>query len=139
MIIYNYLNKIQAFASFNMLGIILIIQFVHYPSFIFIDKSQFQSFEKNHSRKISFIVAPLMMAELLIALILSFDNPSLIQNSISIITILICLSTFLISVPIHKRLLAGYSKELIEILIKTNWIRTILWIIKSILVFKTSL
>lgn len=44
---------------------------------------------------------------------------------------LIWLSTFLIQVPIHQQLAKGKDLGLIDRLVRTNWIRTILWTLKA--------
>ena len=51
-------------------GLIWTVQLVHYPSFQFIEKDSFVEFEKFHQRKISILVIPLMILEVL----LSFYN-----------------------------------------------------------------
>ncbi len=118
-------------------GLILVIQFVHYPSFHWIDKDKFVDFEKFHSRSISFIVLPLMVLELAIAISLLFtiiDFYILIFANLASI-ILIWLSTFLLSVPCHSTLISGKDDAVITKLIKTNWIRTILWGIRVVSLF----
>jgi hypothetical protein len=43
-------------------------------------------------------------------------------------------STFLIQVPLHNRLGSGFNHEVIQLLVNTNWIRTIGWSLRAILV-----
>ena len=45
--------------------------------------------------------------------------------------ILIFISTGLIQVPIHEKLKVKYDEYLTRKLIKSNWIRTSLWTVKS--------
>ena len=58
-----------------MVGVIWLVQFVHYPSFNFIDKKFYSDFQNFHIKRISFIVIPVMLLELVSGLILIFlDN-----------------------------------------------------------------
>ena len=49
-----------------------------------------------------------------------------------LLVICIWLSTFLLSVPCHQRLNRGKNLKVINLLIMTNWPRTILWSLKAI-------
>ena len=57
-----------------MVGVIWVIQLVHYPSFHFIDKNIYAAFQKFHMNKISIIVLPVMMVEIITGLILLYLN-----------------------------------------------------------------
>ena len=57
-----------------MVGVIWVIQLVHYPSFHFIDKDIYDSFQKFHMNKISIIVIPVMILELATGFLLLIGN-----------------------------------------------------------------
>ena len=122
---------IHVFVSLVLLGLIWTVQLVHYPSFHFVEESHFVSFEAHHTFSISLIVLPLMIVELVSAFIILFEqnNTLLVLNFTAVI--LIWLATFTLSVPCHKILSKGKSTEAIDRLVKTNWIRTILWSLKT--------
>jgi len=126
-------NILELLVSFGLFVLIWIIQILHYPSFIYYAEETFHHAMISHQKNITFIVLPLMLMEL----ILAFFNLYKFFNSIFLISlilvILIWLSTFFIQVPIHEKLLHGKDIILINKLIQTNWIRTILWSIKFIL------
>ncbi len=118
-----------------MVGVIWLVQVVHYPSFNFIDKNFYSDFQNFHIKRISFIVIPVMLLELVSGLILIFlDNrhstPSLISFGI---LILIWIITGLFFAKAHQDLIAGYDREIVKKIIKLNWIRTLLWSIRLIL------
>lgn len=117
--------------SCTMLGIILIIQFVHYPSFHHIEKSSFTSFSRFHARAITPIVATIMLSELLVASLLAW----FLYDYFTLINVFLIglafVSTFCLSVPIHNKLQNGYDQNLVSKLITTNSPRTILWAIKT--------
>ena len=118
-----------------MVGVSLITHFVTYPSFKLIKSSLFSEFHKSYTNKMLFIVAPVMILELISSLFLVIfdvsDNNTEIGLLISLL--LIWFLTFFIIVPIHNKLAVNYNKDLNQKLIKYNGLRTILWIIKLIL------
>ena len=118
-----------------MVGVSLITHFVTYPSFKLIRSSVFSEFHKSYTNKMLFIVAPVMILELISSLFLVIfdvsDNNTEIGLLISLL--LIWFLTFFIIVPIHNKLTVNYNKDLNQKLIKYNGLRTIFWIIKLIL------
>ena len=118
-----------------MVGVSLITQFVTYPSFKLIKSSSFSEFHKSYTNKMLFIVAPVMILELISSLLLViFDvSDNNIEIGLLIILMLIWFLTFFIIVPIHNKLTINYNKDLNQKLIKYNGLRTILWIIKLML------
>ena len=118
-----------------MVGVSLITHFVTYPSFKLIKSSIFSEFHKSYTNKMLFIVAPVMILELISSLFLVIfdvsDNNTEIGLLISLL--LIWFLTFFIIVPIHNKLTVNYNKDLNQKLIKYNGLRTIFWIIKLIL------
>jgi hypothetical protein len=123
--------------SFIAVGLIWTIQLVHYPSMRFIPKERFVEYHNFHSIRISFLAMPLMLTELGTSLMLFYQNyDNAIQTIFFInlfIVVLIWLSTFLIQVPLHNALSKEKQSEKLSKLICTNWIRTILWTARSIL------
>ena len=127
---------LNAFGTFCMTGLIFLIQLVHYPSFAYVDKENFRLFCDFHQQSTTYVVLPLMTLELLTACAL----PWLIHPSLRtwcwlglIFVVLIWLSTFFIQVPLHSELLKGFNQDTIEKLCWTNWIRTLLWTGRSLL------
>ncbi len=118
-----------------MVGVSLITHFVTYPSFKLIKSSSFLEFHKSYTKKMLFIVAPVMILELISTLFLVIFDISENNTEIGILItlFLIWFLTFFTIVPIHNKLSLNYDKDLSQELIKYNGIRTILWIIKLIL------
>jgi len=123
--------------SLMMTGLIWLVQVVHYPSFHHIDQTQFRQFSTFHTQNITYIVMPLMAVELLSSLVLVIRNPDPFNLSMIALLAIIWLSTAFISVPCHNQLAHGYNAEVVDHLIRTNWIRTIAWTIKSALLIWT--
>lgn len=122
-----------------MVGVIWIIQLVHYPTFLFIDKQKYMKFQEFHMSRVSYIVMPTMIAELFSGIYILFYNNVLMVNTFFLLAsfslFLNWVITALVFVKIHNGLLIKYEKNIILLLVKFNWIRTILWSLR--LVFLT--
>ena len=118
-----------------MTGVIWVIQIVHYPSFHFIEKELYTAFQKFHMNKISIIVIPIMLAELITGMMLflykSSKSPFLIISFV--ILVLIWLITGVFFSKAHKELMTGYQELVVNQLVVMNWIRTLLWTLRLLL------
>ena len=116
-------------------GLILTVQLVHYPSFIYINSKTFNKFHKFHIKKISYAVMIPMLIELASSIALVYLSPTTVNIILLIIISSIWLSTIALSVPRHNELSNGKSIGLINELVLTNWPRAILWPTRSIILF----
>lgn len=123
-------DTIYLAVSLILVGVIWVIQLVHYPSFHFVDPQEFRGFHDHHTSSISFIVMPLMVLELALGAYLAFNDR--IYLGPFIIVVLIWMSTFFIQVPLHNALASAKDEVNITQLVRTNWIRTLLWTVKGI-------
>lgn len=117
-------------------GLIWTIQLVHYPSMKFVPKERFISFHNFHSKRISILAIPIMLIELITSFVLFYQNINSYNHIFTInllIVILIWISTFLIQVPLHNTLSYSKNENILNRLIFSNWIRTILWSIRSVM------
>ena len=76
-----------------------------------------------------------MIIEAIISLIILNNFKSYLSILIFLILTLIYLSTFLIQVPIHNIISKDNNMFLLDKLIQSNWIRTLLWFFKCIASF----
>lgn len=108
-----------------MVGIIWLVQLVHYPSFHWITTSRFQAYHHFHSTRISILVGPLMLIQLISAVGLTWKErlwwPTLGFS------LVVCLLTIFVSIPLHEQLTKGYDAKITTKLIRTNWFRTATW------------
>ena len=131
----DFLFFLNVISAFILTGVIWTIQTVHYPSFHYIDKLSFVNFHQFHERRISIIVMPLMILELISSVALYFNDMSNHTFLLNLIVVgLIWCSTFFIQVPIHNILSQKKDNMMIEKLVRTNWIRTFLWTLKMLLI-----
>ena len=131
----DFLFFLNVISAFLLTGVIWTIQIVHYPSFHYIDKLSFTNFHNFHERRISIIVMPLMLIELITSIALYIHNMWSIIFALNLLIVgLIWCSTFFVQVPIHSILSEKKDKNLIEKLVNTNWIRTFLWSTRMLLI-----
>lgn len=122
-------------------GLIWLVQLVHYPGFLLIGAEESPEYQKHHTRSISRVVVPLMLAELLFAGWLlfkpfSFNILSYLNYAAFGCLAIIWLTTFGFAVPLHNRFSKeGYKPEDIRKLIRVNWLRTIGWTLRLLLIF----
>ena len=116
-----------------MVGIIWVIQIVHYPSFHYIDKNRYVSFQNFHMNKISYIVIPFMSIEAISGIILLYDDQSVIFIISLIILLVIWTLTAFYFARTHQLLANGYKKDIVRKLVQANWVRTGLWTLRLLI------
>ena len=121
--------------SWGLCILIWMVQVIIYPGYRQIPSKVFISYHRWYAIRISAVVIPLMLCEMVIAIVwLSLDIYSLFGLISAILIVIIWLSTFLLQVPMHKCLQSGKDDACIGRLVNTNWIRTIAWSLKAIVV-----
>ncbi len=129
---------LQTASTLTLVGLIWLIQIVHYPLFNRVGLDEFVAYEAAHTRLITFVVAPLMLLEAATAALLLIFRPagiSLFQVWLGAgLLAIIWFSTAFIQVPQHKILSAGFDLSAYQILVTSNWIRTIAWSARGFLV-----
>lgn len=129
----NLTDLMNIGVSWALFGLIWTIQLSHYPAFQFIEDEKFLAFHQHHTSSITLVVMPLMLLELALSIWLVYQQGW--NWSIPLfLVIAIWASTFLIQIPLHHQLGSGKDLTIIQKLVYTNWIRTILWTTKALLV-----
>ena len=122
---------VNLIATWYMVGLIWMVQIVHYNMFDRVGAGQFQQYEADHSRLITPIVGLPMLFELVTALLLIVTAPDSFPRWAAVLgvvlIVLIWLSTVLLQIPCHTQLLDGFDEASYRRLVSSNWIRTILW------------
>lgn len=125
-------------ATFFMTGVIWFVQIVHYPLFASTGSTDFRTYEQQHSSLTTWVVAPPMFTEAITAVLLFWWRPLGVSNwqlSIGLaLVMVIWLSTALVQVPCHDALSQGFDSKVHQRLVRTNWIRTVTWSLRSLLV-----
>lgn len=129
---------LQFFCTAALTGLIWTIQIVTYPGYAEVPARGFVEYHARYMRRITFVVAPLMLAELGLALALFFDSADFHASSFHatgglILVAVIWLSTAFLQVPAHRRLERSHDVAAIRSLVRSNWIRTLAWTARSAL------
>lgn len=131
--------KIHYSLTLYMTGLIWIIQMIHYPLFKLVGAENYTAYHQNHIQRTSLVIAVPMLLEMLTALYLILKTDFYRQDILFLVStgviLIIWLVTFLISVPQHNILVKGFNQTAFEVLVKTNWIRTLAWTIRAFLLF----
>ena len=131
---------LQIASTLALFGLIWFVQIVHYPLHALVGPQEFPRYEAEHANRTGYVAAPLMILEFATAaaLLLPRYRPVAIPTSQAwfgaSLVALLWLCTFLIQVPLHNRLHGEPNREAIQQLIRTNWIRTVLWSLRAALV-----
>ena len=127
---------IHLIATSVMVGVIWVIQLVHYPSFHFIELKQYTTFQRFHMSRISYVVIPAMLTELftLILIVISMDQIDTLVLASAILLIFIWLMTAVFFSGVHQKLTLGYDQTVVDKLVKLNWGRTLLWTLRLLLI-----
>lgn len=129
---------IQIAATLFMTGVIWLTQLVQYPQFARFSGENFTSYHDEYRFWITPIVAPPMIAELFTAVFLLFYKPIEIDTKLVwlglILVGVIWASTFFLQVPLHEKLARGFDSNVHSLLVKTNWIRTVAWSLRTVLI-----
>lgn len=128
---------LHAVATFFMCGLIWFVQVVHYPLFGRVNKEQFVTYEQANMRRTGWIVMPPMLVEFLTGAILIWKRPEFVPQGLAwlgfLLLAIIWLSTAVWQAPRHRLLLSGFDEQIHHSLVTTNWVRTIGWTSRGIL------
>jgi hypothetical protein len=119
---------LQAAASCALAGLVWFVQLVHYPLFAFFGSPEaFRAYELEHTRRTTWVAAPLMVAEAGTAAMLLVLEPEPATIVGALLVAALWASTFLVQVPCHRALGHGWDAAVHRRLVRTNWLRTGLW------------
>lgn len=132
-----WLLAIHAAATWALVGLIWTIHVVHYPLFAAVGTG-FRGYHEAHMQRITLVVGPLMLAELLTAFLLWSDPPEGTTSGLWLAGLVLLgvvwLETGLFAVPQHGRLEAGFDARTHGALMAGNLVRTLAWTARGALV-----
>lgn len=114
-----------------MVGVIWMVQVVHYPLFARVGAEGFVGYQAAHSARITALIALPWAVQGVTGLVLVAARPAGVPVWIAVadlclvgVTVLV---TVALSVPAHEVLGAGFDAGAIRTLVTTNWLRTAAW------------
>ncbi|MBT5850446.1 MAG: hypothetical protein HOH36_08435 [Acidimicrobiaceae bacterium] len=127
---------VSAAASWAMVGLIWLVQVVHYPMLASYSSTAPTRAASDHQRRISWVVGPLMALEGVTALALLVERPALMPAWTAWVAAVwlgvALLSTVLVQVPLHAVLADRHDPQVARRLVTSNWVRTIAWTIRAL-------
>ncbi len=115
-------------ATLALVGLIWTIHVVHYPLFARVGADQFRAYHAGHTTRMGIVVGPLMLSELVSAVILlvaGVRSPLFLASLAPLAYNWI--ATALIQIPLHRALSDGFDPETHRRLVTSNWWRTGAW------------
>jgi len=128
----------NAAATLFMVGVIWFVQVVHYPLFARVGPPDFSDYSIRHTRLTGLVVGPPMLLEAATAVALVVWTPPGISVSLAwtglVLVAGIWLSTALLQAPRHTALGRGFNPAAHRFLVTSNWLRTVLWSLRGLVV-----
>ena len=119
--------------TWALVGLIWTIQAVHYPLLKDVGQERFIAYHDRHMALITWVVGPLMLAEVSSAALLLYLGERSVLFGISLgALVLIWVSTGLCQMPLHQRLTQGYDAPTLQRLVRTNIWRTAGWTVRGL-------
>lgn len=134
----NTLLVMHVAATWYMVGLIWLIQRVHYPLMEMVGRAEFVPYSLRHQLAISPVVGVPMLIEVATAAYLLVQDTQLRRSNwylaSCVLLAVIWASTAFWQVPLHRALLEGYDAERVKSLVMSNWVRTIAWSMRGVII-----
>ena len=128
---------LNVISTWFMVGLIWFVQIVHYPLFNRVEQERFVEYQDRHQKLTTWVVGPPMLVEAVTSMLLVWFPPpvngALLLLGIGLLLI-IWVSTALLQVPCHSELNRGFNPKFHQQLVVTNWLRTVCWSLRGVLV-----
>ncbi len=134
----NLVFLLNVLSTLVMVGVIWIVQVVHYPLFAGVGEAGWRAYEAQHQSRITLVVGPTMVLELVTAVWLVLDRPAAFPPWAVVLGAalvgVIWASTAFVQVPLHNALGGTFDADAHARLVATNWLRTAAWTARGALV-----
>lgn len=129
---------LHAASTWALAGVIWFIQIAHYPAYRHVDETGFIHYQAQQLIRTGLVVVPLMVLEIGTAFGLIYLRPPGLDVRWLFTGLALILVNWIFTVavqaPLHARFMKGRDQRLIERLIRTNWLRTLIWSGRAVLV-----
>jgi hypothetical protein len=106
-----------------MTGVIWVVQVVLYPSFALVGEADRAAYHAAHSRRITPVVAPAMLAHPLVALALLAERPGVLAA----VNLALAGGLLLVTATVFARLHARLTRSTVDRLVRRNAPRAVAW------------
>ena len=118
-------------STWYLVGLCWLVQRVQYPLMSRVGLEAYTAYEQGHVQQIGPVVAPMMILEIATAVALFFLGEDVFRHPAFLVSLgllaVIWISTFFVQVPLHNGLGQGFDASAHASLVRTNWIRTLAW------------
>ena len=120
--------QISLLVDIGLVVLIWMVQLIVYPSFPYYKTENLIEWHQKYTTGIAVVVIPLMLTQLVLAIVAIFYQPNFTAISTLLIVLFLWIFTFLSFAPLHFKISEGvHNQKLLQLLIRRNWIRTFLW------------
>ena len=134
----NLVFLAHAGATLYLVGLIWTVQILHYPLLENVGANGYATYHNRHTSRITPVVAPAMILELLTAIYFVFASFEKVAARYFwcglTLVLIIWISTFFVQVPLHEKLGLSFDAQVQRRLVRTNWIRTAAWTMRGALI-----
>lgn len=132
------LLSLHAAVTWLLVGLIWFVQVVHYPLMHSVGSGHFREYERLHRQRTTFVVAPAMLLELALSILIVViahraDDGVILPWTGLVLTLINWASTFGLQVPLHRELSKGFNRNALQWLLITNLIRTFAWTARGVI------
>jgi hypothetical protein len=122
---------VQTAGVWFMVGFIWVMQVLHYPLFDRVGPDAFPRYEADHNRLFGLLVGPGVVVALATTVALLVVRPPRVPPAAIVLELVllaaIIVSTAVWQAPQHARLAKGFDRRAYDVLVRSNWIRTVAW------------
>jgi len=134
------LDALRLAVDTGVLTLIWIVQLVIYPSLCRYAESDLKIWHPDYTRRVTYIVLPLMLSQLVLAIFSSIRLGGILYLFHLILVIVAWIITFVKAVPLHQQLdlsVSGLSiaKQLTEVNVSRTIVWTLAWLITILAAF----
>lgn len=120
--------QLLSLISFGLVVLIWLVQLIIYPNFQYLSESNLVQWHQTYAPRITIIVAPLMILQLITVIYLLFLDFTILNSIVTLLIMLNWLITFIYFVPLHVKIdRDSIDKGSLKSLVHVNWYRTIIW------------
>jgi hypothetical protein len=120
-----------------MTGMVWFVQWVHYPLFIYVGREQYPTYERKQLRALASSGVFWHTVELVTGVLMLRWRPPQLSFVLVVVNlallVLAFLSTAFLQIPMHMILKRSYTKSVHYSLVNSNWVRTVLWTVRAVL------
>ena len=113
-----------------MVGVIWQVQLLTYPQFLRVGRGEFGGYHRAHTFRMGAVVVPPMLLEMGLAVVWVWHERSLASIGGLALVGAVWVVTAVFQVLAHRKLAEGWDEGTIRRLVRTNWLRTVLWTVR---------